>query len=174
MSGRPIIGLIGHRDLTGFGEQAELSVKLRHVFRALAAEGRARGLICGYATGADQLAVTVWNALGLPTPRLVFPFALAADQGPLFHTDDPAKATLATVFTQDALAKVGVPCLPDNGIGHAAQAATILARADLLVAVVDLAREALPGGTVQTVARARALGKEVIIIGPDFRGKGGD
>lgn len=163
----PVIGVVGHRDLTGFGQEAELSEKLRQTFMALAADRRAEGLIGGYAPGADQLAVKAWNALGLPPPRLVFPFAdEGADRATVYHTDDPTNATTETAFPKDALGLVGKPSLPDGGIGHDAQAATILARAEFLVAVVDETREALRGGTVETVTQARAAGKEVIVIAP--------
>lgn len=163
-----MVGFVGHRDLVGFGEESDLSGRLRRVFLSLPSGPKAGGLLCGYAPGADQLAVRVWNALALPPPRLVFPFAeTVAGQGTVFHTDDPAQATAATAFTEDALALVGTPTLPDEGIGHAAQAATILAWAEIIVAIVDETRAAQPGGTVETVARARALGKEVIVIGPD-------
>lgn len=165
-----LIGFVGHRDLTGFGDERVLSGRLRQVFMSLLGRPAANGLICGYAPGADQIAVKVWNELALPTPRLVFPFAeTRVGLGASYHTDDPAHASPVTAFPEAALALVGTPSLPDEGTGHSAQAATILSRAAILVAVVDEAREALPGGTVHTLARARAAGREVIVIGPHQR-----
>lgn len=166
-----MIGFVGHRDLTGFEAESDLTARLRQVFRTLVAEGRAGGLIGGYASRADQLAVRVWNDLALPTPRLVFPFVeTLAGRGSVYHTVDPATATLESSFPEATLAKIGRPSLPDNGVGHAAQAATILARTSVLVAIVDEARKALPGGTVHTVSLARAAGRWVIVIGPKRSG----
>ena len=106
-------------------------------------------------------------SLGLPPPRLIFPFAeTRADGTRLFHTDEPSAATAGTRFEAAALGAIGTPALPAHGPGHRAQADTLLTRADCLVAVVDEGRAALPGGTVDTVRRARAAGKTVIVVPP--------
>ena len=170
----PVIGFVGHRDLTGFASVDDLTGQLSQTFMALAAERRAETLVSGYAPGADQIAVAAWNALGLPQPRLVFPYAEPMDGGAKrYHTDDPAAATAMGVFEAKDLALIGKPALPDQGDGHAAQAATLLARADILVAVVDESRPELEGGTTETVNRARKMGKEVIVIGPGGAGGAG-
>jgi hypothetical protein len=161
------VAVVGHRDLGGFGDRAALTDRLRQIFMSLVARHPVESLICGYAPGADQVAVEAWTSLGLPPPRLIFPFAeTRADGTRVFHTDEPSAATAGTRFEAAALGAIGTPALPAHGPGHRAQADTLLARADCLVAVVDEGRAALPGGTVDTVRRARAAGKTVIVVPP--------
>lgn len=158
------VGVVGHRDLTGFADRETLVERLRQTFMSLIARQGVEHLVCGYAPGADQLAVEAWTSLGMPAPRLIFPFAeTAEDGGRIFHTDDPSQATPDTRFTEAALRALGTPTLPDTGTGHRAQAETVLDGADWIVAVVDESREPLAGGTVETVRRAREAGKKVIV-----------
>ncbi|MCY1669025.1 hypothetical protein [Rhizobium sp. SL86] len=162
------VGVVGHRDLTGFGDRETLVERLRQAFMSLIARHGVEHLVCGYAPGADQLAVKAWTSLGMPAPRLIFPFVQTAEAGGrIFHTDDPSQATPDTQFAETALSRIGAPTLPDSGTGHRAQAETLLARADWIVAVVDESREALAGGTVETVRRAREGGKRVMGVGPE-------
>ena len=164
----PVIGFVGHRDLTGFSSEAALSDRLRKTFMALVAEHRAEALICGYAPGADQISVKVWASLGLQRPRLVFPFKKDnGKNGPIYCTIDPVQATPDTAYAEDGLRQIGWPTLPDHGTGHLAQAETVLSQADILVAVLDDSREVLSGGTKDTVNKARAMGREVVVINPD-------
>jgi hypothetical protein len=163
------VGFVGHRDLTGFGDPKALAQRLRQVFMELVVRHGADSLVCGYAPGADQLAVEAWTSLGLPPPRLIFPFVeTAASGGRVFYTDDPRQATSDTQFAEATVSRIGTPTLPDTGTGHNAQAETLLDCADWIVAVVDESGEALAGGTVNTVRRAREMaGKKVMVIGPD-------
>jgi len=163
----PRVGFVGHRDLGGFGDRGALEDRLRAAFMTLAVDRRSESLICGYAPGADQVAVAAWKSLGLPAPRLVFPYAVSGPDGAtVFHTDDPAQATPETRVPKNTAWDRGVPGLPESGTGHRAQADTVLGQADVLVAVLDRAQEGKPGGTKETVERAQAKGMDVIEVVP--------
>lgn len=162
------VGVVGHRDLTGFGDRTALNERLRQAFMSLIVRHNVEGLVCGYASGADQVAVEAWTSLGMPAPHLVLPFAETTEDGRrIFHTDEPCQAGADTRFAEAALRALGTPILPDIGTGHRGQADTLLARADALVAVVDETRDARPGGTLETVTRARERGMMVMVIGPE-------
>jgi hypothetical protein len=161
------VGVVGHRDLTGFCDRDTLVEQLRQAFMSLIARQGVENLVCGYAPGADQLAVEAWTSLGMPPPRLVFPFAeTTADGRRIFHTDDPSEGAPHTQFAETALGGIGTPTLPDTGTGHRAQVDSLLAHADVMVAVVDERRAALAGGTVETLGRAREGGKRIVAIRP--------
>lgn len=161
------IGFVGHLDLTGYGTDDVLLGRLRQVFMGLWAGQGACTLSTGYAPGADQMAVRAWNSLGLPPPQLVFPYVEHTAEGSLvFHTDNPQRATSDTVFAAAQLSKVGKPLLASGGMGHAAQAATVLEQSDIIVALLDPDRAGKPGGTLETVRKAKSLGKKVVVLKP--------
>ncbi|MEM6305946.1 MAG: hypothetical protein AAF744_14605 [Pseudomonadota bacterium] len=161
------IGVIGHRDLTGFGPKNRVCAKLRQTFVTAMIEDRAQRLVCGYAEGADQCAVAAWNSLGLPRPRLLFPYEEPDKAGaPVFLTDAPEHAGAAQRHAVAELRQVGQACLPPDGIGHERQAKGIIDSCDILIAVADMEREALPGGTVDTIRKAEKAGVEMRIIPP--------
>jgi hypothetical protein len=61
--------------------------------------------------------------------------------------------------------KVRVPGAPEKA--YAAASREMLDRSEILIAVWDGVESGGPGGTADTVARARAEGKEVVVIWPE-------
>lgn len=170
-AGGPVVGVVGHRDLTRFGGVEPVTEALRQIFMDLIERDGIEQMVTGFAPGTDRAAVQAWASLGLPKPVLVFPYEGRdeADQ-PTYFTEDPTVATEETSVSVDVARKVGIPLIPATGEGHEAQAEDLLRFADVLVFVVDEDKEVLNGGTRHTLARARNLGKRVIVIGPDASG----
>ena len=162
----PVVAFAGHRDLTGFDETRLRDQLAQWVMETTLREGMPR-LICGYAPGADRLMVAAWNDLGLPPPVLVFPFRQdGTDGNTIWLTDSPEQGGDETRVPAQALEQVGHPRLPGGAEGHAAQSAYLREHASVLLAALDPARPALPGGTGDTVARAEADGLRVVSFSP--------
>ena len=163
----PVVGFVGHRDVASFGGENAVMKRLQQHFMELVLKRGASSLVCGYAPGADQAAVQAWNSLGLPTPLLVFPFVEdGSNEDQVFLTDEPAKAVDSIRFAKNAIEKIGTPYLPRTAMGHEAQASEILARAKVIVVVVDETKETVKGGTLATLAKARVANLETQLIRP--------
>lgn len=167
----PVIGVVGHRDLTSFGSEEAVTEQMRQTFMELVIRRGANSLVCGYAPGADQAAVNAWNSLGLPVARLIFPFSENGAKGERFFlTDDPVHASANDRFSESRLDNIGRPTLPPNATGHSTQADEILRASTLLVAIIDESdrpRKAMEeGGTRETVTKAKQAGMEIVRIVP--------
>lgn len=165
-SGSPVLGVVGHRDLSAFGGTAPITERLRQTFMALVAQKGIEKLVTGYAPGTDQAAVEAWASLGLPKPVLIFPFARRdADGFRVYYTEDPESASEETTIAKSAAYDIGLPLLPSAEVGHQAQAKELLDRTDLIVFVVDETRQVLDGGSGDTLTRARQMQREILVIG---------
>jgi hypothetical protein len=142
------IGVTGHIHLT------ESSRRL--IYEALLRELRPyagmRGVTC-LAEGADRLfAQAVRECAG--TYEVVLP-----------GTDDPGTELLRLLGEAAAVSQL--PALPQPAESYAAASEEMLRRSDRLVAVWDGDGRGGPGGTADTVARARARGVPVTVVWPD-------
>jgi hypothetical protein len=163
----PALGFVGHRDLArlvpGGGEG--LAEHLEQLFASLVGEGRVGRLISGYAPGADRIAVECWNALNLPPPELVFPYADPSTGE--FLTDEPAQAGPDERVKGKDAEKIGKPRVAaprTGGEAHSAQALDIIENCGVLVAVYDGNGASGVGSVGDTIAQARARGLAVIEV----------
>lgn len=165
--GGPIVGVVGHRDLTAFGGIDPVTEALRQTFMDLVACKGAEQMIVGYAPGADRAAVEAWASLGLAKPMLVFPFAGWDVEGRrVYFTEEAEVATADTRITEVEASRFGLPLLPAKSEGHRAQADELLERAEVMVFVVDESKQVVDGGSGDTLNRARQMKREVLIIAP--------
>lgn len=167
---RPLrIGFVGHRDFERVGGRVAARRAVERMFTELALSHANISLFCGLAPGADQLAVSVWNRMGLLRPNLVLPFREQSASGDgAFWTDDPGSDG-AQRFTERALVEHGdfIVAIRDGGeTAHEAQARYILEHVDLLVALWDGDPTEVAGGTAATVSAAKAMGTAVRVLEP--------
>lgn len=166
-AGSPIVGVVGHRDLTAFGGIGPVTERLRQCFMDLIMQQGVEAMVTGYAPGADRAAVEAWASLGLPRPVLVFPFTgVDADGRRVWFTEDPVVATEETTVTDDAAKRIGLPVFPSGGEGHRAQADEVLGRTEILLVVLNEQTEVLDGGSRDTLSRAREANGPAIVIAP--------
>lgn len=150
-AGRPVDGAtrppftIGFAGPRAFAPTAAIIAKLEAVIDAQAAQGRPLRLVTGMAIGADALMIglcrTRMRVLGIATGA-----AEETPQAALCHHVDH-----------------GVVASGDPDI-YTAVARRILSSCHLLVAIDDGAPSGGAGGTADTVAHARALGRPVVIV----------
>lgn len=182
----PAYGLVGHRDLARLGGEEGLRDYLETFFARRLAAGRIGRLVSGYAPGADRVAVEAWLALGAGEPRLYVPYSNAVAGNPELGIL-PQKATRYFTGTLDAS---GLPAGPQDIVdagalgaiaevkvsgrdgmdAHAAQALDILENCQVLLAIYDGRGNNGAGGTGDTIEKARALGRKVIVINRDPEG----
>ena len=163
-----MVGVVGHRDLTDFGGVSPVTERLQQTFMKLVADRGVVGMVTGYAPGTDQAAVEAWASLELPKPVIIFPFAGQNSEAQnVYYTEEPAFATTETTIVEPAAREIGVPLLPEDSDGHRAQADALLRRADIIVFVVDEAKKVLSGGSGDTLAKAREMQRDIMIISPD-------
>lgn len=166
-SGSPAVGVVGHRDLSLFGGAAAVTETLRQTFIDLVVQRGAETLVTGYAPGTDRAAVAAWAALGLPAPRIIFPFAHHGTDGQtVYYTEAPDTASPETTVAGRDIRDVGLAALPSAGEGHQAQAEDLLDRTDHIVFVVDEGRPALRGGSVETLNCARQMARDLQVLRP--------
>jgi NAD(P)-dependent dehydrogenase (short-subunit alcohol dehydrogenase family) len=178
----PSIGFTGHRDLdTGTGHARQALLEVFKPLLALPPGARPR-LWLGHADGADRLAAEVWTEGGGKVGYL-FPYP---DPDPEFAwTDDPstssapalaqqsgggaasARVCLASLRADETPVEVIGPLPPGTG-GHTELARILIDRAALLIAAWDGIGPRFhgdkPGGTADTVARAKQAGKPVVVV----------
>lgn len=155
------VGLVGHRRerLPSLGTAA-LGERLRREFKTLEAGWGERPvvLVTGMADGTDLIGAASrpaeWRLCAIMTEP---PAALARRM-----TADDAANLLQLLAQPNATAEV-LTGPPDGYLG---QAATILSRVDLLVAVMDGRSGGGPGGTADSVAKASELGLPVLLVPP--------
>lgn len=157
------VGVFGHRDLDDFIAPNELAHALRQCFVRLVAEEGIETLVCGYAAGADQLAVEVWNSIGLKPPDLVFPYYAQGTDDRIWWTDQPKLDHPGTGYSTTDLADIGRPHAA-NEPGHVNQAMSVIHRSDILIAIVDRNRNRLSGGALDSLAHAMTIGKPVFCL----------
>ncbi|MGE0502584.1 MAG: NAD-binding protein [Rhizobiaceae bacterium] len=165
------LGFIGHRDLSRVGGPDGLAEVLDRLFAAIVAEGRAVGLVTGYAPGADRLAVERWLGLGLPKPTLVFPYRDNATGDWL--SDRGSVASPDERVTGDSLRPIGsVRLAATNGKAdaHSAQALDVIRSCGILVAIHDGQGSSGKGSVGDTIARARKAGRPVVTVTRDKNG----
>lgn len=166
-AGGPVVGVVGHRDLTAFGGLASETERLRQTFMDLVIRRGVEKMVTGYAPGADRAAVAAWASLGLPKPVLVFPFeAQDAEGRRVYFTEEPSVATEQTTVAEKTARDFGQPVLSSFGKGHRAQADEVLERADINIFVVDENSHSLDGGSHETLVRARQMQREIIVNAP--------
>ncbi|MGR3413320.1 MAG: NAD-binding protein [Pseudooceanicola nanhaiensis] len=166
----PVLGVVGHRDISAFGGFESVTERLRQVFMDLVSQRGCENMLTGYAPGTDRAAVHAWGSLGMPKPKLVLPFDGYDETGNrCFYSDEPAHATFGTTISETEARQIGHVVLPRNGIGHRAQSDELLELADVMVFVVDESKAVIKGGTVETLRRAEKMGKEIVILAPPNR-----
>lgn len=173
----PVFGVVGHRDLGRLGGADGLASCLEAFFARRLAEGRIGGLVAGYAPGADRIAVNAWLAFGAGRPVLYFPFGDLGSGRPTaraetYFTDEPGSASEEDRVDAEAVRRVATAIVSkrDGLSAHEGQALDILENCDVLVAIHDGKGSTGAGGTGDTVAKARAMGKKVIVIDRDEAG----
>lgn len=154
------VGLVGHRrERLPSLAMARLHHRLRRVFGTLAADWGKRPvvLVTGMADGADLIGASArpagWRLCAILTEP---PTELAQRM-----SAEDATELLRLLAQPDATVEV----LSGRSDGYVEQAAAILSRVDLLVAVMD-AESGGPGGTADSVAKASAGGRPVLIVPP--------
>ena len=163
------IGFVGHRDLERVGGEAAARRAIEHAFTELALSHPSIALFCGLAPGADQLAVSVWNRMGLRRPSLVLPFLERSPSGGDDHWTDEPHTDGARCFSASTLGEYGeftVASREEGEEAHEAQARHILEHSDLLIALWDGVPSDRAGGTAATVAKAKAKGMAVRVLVP--------
>jgi hypothetical protein len=166
-----IYGFVGHRDLRGLGGGEGLKEYLQSFLADRLADGRIAGIVAGYAPGADRIAVDAWLSLGGGRPKLFFPWheRKAADGNGdvrFWLTRDPAEAREEDRVLAEAMENVA-ECRKSERKGvdpHAAQALDIVEGCDVLVAIHDGRGNNGPGGTGDTIEKARASGRKVVVV----------
>lgn len=138
-----LVGFAGHRDARRLGDIGHISEALREAFRDVLAKtpGAVPRLIVGAATGADQLAIAAWSAIGLSDVCL---FLTPGDQPP------PELTPLAVRRFDDARG----------------QADALVSASHILVVVWDGVPARAPGGTGYTVECAARMAKPIVHIRP--------
>ncbi|SFN90024.1 hypothetical protein SAMN05216224_12217 [Thioclava dalianensis] len=166
-AGSPVVGVVGHRDLSAFGGNTPVTERLRQVFMDLVIEKGVDQLVTGYALGADQAAVEAWATLGLPNPVLLFPFAGYGDDGKrVLFTENPSAATAQTTIEEEDIKKITDRSMLTICDGHIGQAGELLRRTNVVVFVIDRGGAARAGGTLDTLRRAGEIQREIILIEP--------
>jgi hypothetical protein len=144
------VGFAGHRDLARLdASKAELEAALDRTFADLVSRGRNLRLVTGMSDGGDALAVRHWTKAGLGDVLALYP-----DQA---HLDAARAGGLHDLSTCHAITGHA------DGPDHAEQARTMLESAHVLIALYDGAGNKGAGGTGDTIALARAMGREVIL-----------
>jgi len=178
ISPAPIFGFVGHRDLDRTSGPQGLAQFMETFFAARLARGAISGLVSGYAPGADRIAVDAWTGLGAAMPLLFFPFSRIGKDGSgldsLVHlTEEGAVEGTPEWVPHLDIARVAIartsqmrPSLD----AHRSQASDILDNCDVLVAVYDGAGNSGSGSAGDTIGRARAMRKKVIVIDRDEKG----
>jgi voltage-gated potassium channel Kch len=174
----PVFGFVGHRDLDRTNGPDGLAQFLEVFFAGRLARGAIGGLVSGYAPGADRIAVDAWTGLGAARPLLFFPFSrLEKDSSGtdnLIHLTEEGALESAPEWVPHAdVARVGdarTSQLRPGLDAHRSQASDVLDNCDVLVAVYDGAGNSGSGSAGDTIDRARAIGKKVIIIDRDQQG----
>ncbi len=137
------IGFAGPRDFT---PTAEIAAALTAAIEARAANGRPLRLVTGIAKGADALMIALcrdrMRVLGIASDA-------AAEEAP--------QRTLCHHIDMGVLESGAVDM-------HAAIGLRIISSCDLLIAIDSGVPGGGPGGTADTIVRARALGRPVIIV----------
>ena len=166
-SGSPVVGVVGHRDLSAFAGIAPVTERLRQTFMQLVAQRGATTLVTGYAPGTDQAAVEAWATLGLADPLLLFPFVGHGNDGQqVFFTENPSDATAETTFAEEDIKKISDRSMVMICDGHLKQAGELLRRSSVVVFVVDNRAGFREGGTKDTLRRASKMQREVVLIEP--------
>lgn len=165
----PTAAFAGVRDLSRVGGDSGLSEYLEEFFARRLATGRIGSLICGYAPGADRLAVDTWNRLGGARPELVFPYSTkassAAPETVFLTTRDEDAGPDERVSALDA-SRAGRPRVARSqgqADGHVGQSLDLLDRAALLVVVYD-GQDTGAGGVGYTVREAESRGIKVVAV----------
>ena len=150
------IAFAGHSRPEDLADPAQIATRLHEVWTVLQAAGLQRArLLCGYADGSDQIAVSTWRETGLGPIQLVAP-----------HLDDLEK--LPVDLRADATLLDGTATRARRLSPHLAQSRWIIGATDLLVVVWDGKAPRGSGGTADTVRLALQHGVPVLWIHPDM------
>jgi hypothetical protein len=153
------VAFAGHNRPEDLGDVDFIQSALADAFQRLrqASIEHAR-LLCGFAAGADTVAVEQWSRTGLGPVHLVLPF---------LDDDPPApEAGIDAVTWLD-----GVAASREGRNPHLQQTRLIVEAADIVVVVWTGTAAKGAGGTADAVAFALELGRPVLWINPADRGR---
>lgn len=163
----PVVGVVGHRDLTRFGGIGPVTERLRQCFMDLVMKRGVEAMVTGYAPGADRAAIEAWASLGLPNPSLLFPFAgHCSESKRVFFTENPSDAKAETIIEEEDIKKIADRSMLTICDGHIGQAGELLRRTNVVVFVIDHGGALREGGTLDTLRRAKEIQREIILIEP--------
>jgi hypothetical protein len=149
------VAFAGHNRPGDLGDVDAVAAGLQAAFEMLAAAGLRRGrLLTGFAPGADPVAAGAWNAAGLGSVHVVYPFV---DDGPL----DPMSAPIGTATWLD-----GATTRLYGRNPHLAQTRWLIGAADLLIVVWTGRHARGAGGTADAVRLALEHGIPVLWVQP--------
>jgi len=157
------VGVVGHRWLEDVATSAFVASQCHAYLRSVSADARPVVALSALAAGSDTLFAQAAVALGIP---------LAAVRPFDSYADDFSTATARHAYGELwSRAERQVPLAYRSRSEEAYRAAMrwVAERSDVLLAIWDGRPTAQTGGTADTVAHARALGRRILHIVPAER-----
>lgn len=157
------VGVVGHRWLEDGATSAFVASRCREHLRAVAADARPVVALSALAPGSDTLFAQAAVGLGIPLVA-VRPFDSYADDFPTAG----ARRAYADLWGR-ADRQVRLTYRSRSEEAYRAAMRWVAERSDVLLAIWDGRPAAHAGGTADTVAHARALGRRVLHVDPGGR-----
>jgi hypothetical protein len=157
------MGVVGHRWLQDATTSAFVSSRCRDLLRD--AHGHAGSVLAlsALAAGSDTLFAEAALGLGIPLVA-VRPFDRYADD----FASAEARRAYGALWSR-AEQRVRLPYRSRSDEAYRAAMRWVAERSDVLLAVWDGPRSARAGGTAETIAHARELGRAVLHVDPGGR-----